>query len=190
MQTFAPFDDVERSLAVLDGARLGKQILEASILLECVLDGTGRYAGHCVTKSWEGCCLSLSLYGTAAAKEDYRRRQRPWETWQDRDAPHRSLISHFDRVQQLCAIGRIKPEMPCWWGMRKIHESHRGHLFRKNPAKYEQFEPWKDVLLLYPVVKNGKVTLVERIEFPKKNMFRKLDGSGVLFRTVWEAGAS
>lgn len=76
MQTFVPFDDLLRTMRVLDRARLGKQRVEAYQILATLLPiptlaGTARlgWRNHPAVKMWRGHETALASYGLAACTE-------------------------------------------------------------------------------------------------------------------------
>ena len=72
MQTFLPYPEFEKSAAVLDRLRLGKQRVEAYQILRSITLVKG-WAYHPIVKMWTGFESSLKLYSNAMVTEWIRR---------------------------------------------------------------------------------------------------------------------
>jgi len=126
MQTFIPFDDVERSVRVLDRQRLGKQRVETLQLLHA-LDPEWPSKGwvhHPAAQMWAGCEGALARYGLACVREWARRGY-------SNEKCEPQLREYAERYPE--------DELPIWWGEPKVHLSHQSNLIRKD---YE-FYRWK-----------------------------------------------
>ena len=129
MQTFLPDSDFKKSLECLDSKRLGKQRVEASQLLNAILDRptkSGRsYKGwknHPITIMWSDYVNALKLYHNLCIDEWVRR-------------GYKNTMKH-----EIIEGDIIMPE---WLGNEKFHSSHRANLLRKNNDYYSQFK-WSE----------------------------------------------
>jgi hypothetical protein len=123
MQTFLPYPDFAKSAAALDYRRLGKQRVEALMLLRIL---TGRAAGkgwanHPATKMWRGHEKALADYALAMI-----------DAWTAR--------GYKDTCRpEILAIRRgLKgpATLPPWFGKRAFHRAHKSNLLRKDPVLY------------------------------------------------------
>ena len=122
MQTFVPYPDAAKSMAVQDNSRLGNQVYREGITLL-----RGGWPNHPAAKMWKGYEQALCYYLLAGVQELSKRNNksyldRPWclelyKFWNtDHDNP-----------------------WPTWWGDDRVHSSHRANLLRKDPVHYGQF---------------------------------------------------
>ena len=116
MQTFVPYDDIERSVHCLDRKRLGKQRLEAFQILRCLRGFSSGWSHHPAVRMHEGYEEFLSLYMNACILEWIKR--------------------GYNNTMQLAKIGTII--VPHWWGS-EIHATHRAALLYKDFEWYSQF---------------------------------------------------
>ncbi len=142
MQTFLPYEDFEDTADCLDYRRLGKQRLEAlGILRE--LDANypeTRWKNHPAVKMWYGYPDILCDYGIAICTEwisrGFRDNQLEEFHW---------LKGHgrfFHHVQHRIGKKRDwnwKDERPEWLGDKRLHDSHRSNLLRKDAEYYGKF---------------------------------------------------
>jgi len=125
MQTFLPYPSFEKSAAVLDRQRLGKQRLEVLNLLETLSGERPGWAHHPATKMWRGHEHALAEYGIAVCEEWIRRGYR------DTTLPRiRTYLARFRDTG-----------LPPWFGSRKFHFSHKSNLVRKLPEHYRRYFP-------------------------------------------------
>jgi len=68
MQTFLPYADFERTAAVLDGPRLGKQRVEVLQICNALHKERGGWVNHPVTRMWRGYEPALVAYGLAIVR--------------------------------------------------------------------------------------------------------------------------
>lgn len=132
MQTFLPYPDYEKSAQVLDDKRLGKQRSESIIILKTLLGmypARGGWPHHPATKMWGGHESALMAYTVAMCTE-----------WRAR--------GHKDTcLDWLCALAKTQGwpleggAPPYWWGLPRLHQSHRSNLLRKLPEHYRCFWP-------------------------------------------------
>ncbi len=132
MQTFMPYASFEVTASLLDDVRLRKQIMETSQILDALTLGSG-YVHHPMTLAWRGHMDGLRMYGKAILDE-YRRRGG-------------TKYIGYDAVFK---ASDPQASMPVWFGNKDFHAGHRGHLFRKDPVKYECFALDAASPLLYP----------------------------------------
>ncbi len=122
MQTFLPYPDFRRSLAILDSKRLGKQRLEAHQLIRVLTTGTGGWSRHPAARMWAGYLNALKLYYNLTLEEWVRRGYR-------------------NRMEKMAIEEEIV--LPPWVGDEAFHAAHRSNLLRKDPVYYGQFG-WKE----------------------------------------------
>ncbi len=118
MQTFLPYPDFRRSLAILDSKRLGKQRLEAHQLIRVLTTGTGGWRRHPATRMWSGYLNALKRYYNLTIEEWVRRGYR-------------------NGMEKMAIEGEIV--LPPWFGDEAFHAAHRSNLLRKDPVYYGQF---------------------------------------------------
>lgn len=121
MQTFLPYPDFARSLAVLDYRRLGKQRVEARTILN-ILEGRtsgGSWAKHPAVLMWQGYEQALRLYLNLCITE-----------WRSRGYVNRMARATVDQARL---------EMPWWLGRAEFHAAHRANLLRKDPDFYGRY---------------------------------------------------
>jgi len=133
MQTFIPFDDIDKCAKVLDYKRLGKQRVEAFQILQAITfiednDLLVLRNGKYVSRAWVNhpCVLMwsenkefLNNYAHTICRE-----------WISRGY-NDNMISRFS------FDNNAKP--PSWWGREDIHKSHRSQLLAKNFTHYSQY---------------------------------------------------
>ena len=124
MQTFLPYQDIDKSLDVLDYRRLGKQRVEAFQLLNVLLDRNTRkgWKNHPICKMWRGYENALKHYLNTSIKK-----------WIERGYNNNMKLED------------IKGEIiyPKWFGNKKFHSSHRSNLLRKDFDFYSKYG-WTD----------------------------------------------
>lgn len=132
MQTFLPYSNFQKSAKSLDDLRLRNQILETGQILKSLTSGGG-HAHHPMTVAWRGHEEALRLYGRAILDE-YRSRDGTGYTgyW--------AIFGDPDQAVSL----------PVWLGDVGYHAGQRGHLYRKDSVKYQQFVGDAESPLLYP----------------------------------------
>ena len=118
MQTFLPYDDLNRSLCCLDYRRLGKQRVEAKQILNALDPNfTSGWRNHPAVLMWSGFEECLKLYHNLSIDEWVRR-------------GYRNNMVQFE-------IGFV--EYPGWFGDEHFHKSHQSNLLRKDPIWYGQY---------------------------------------------------
>lgn len=123
MITFMPVPDYKESARILDYRRLGKQRVEALMILR-ILDRSDRHASwkhHPAVRIWRGYESSLQRYTMAMCKE-----------WIERG--YRSTI-----VPEIETFEFEPGSDPFWLGLPKFHLSHQSNLLRKNYGHYSQY---------------------------------------------------
>ncbi|SFB90782.1 hypothetical protein SAMN04487968_102247 [Nocardioides terrae] len=137
MQTFLPYADFDRSMAVLDRKRLGKQRVEAiQVVRGLVRPGYG-WRHHPAVKMWSGCLEALGAYGLAAT--------RAWVEAGFADTCAGTIradlatagVVHVRGQAELAEAG----ELPDWLGDPDFHRSHQSSLLRKDPDHYGPLFP-------------------------------------------------
>ena len=119
MQTFLPYPDFQRTAAILDSRRLGKQRIEAKHILSVLHDG-GYWEFHPAVRMWRGYEEALALYMDTMIIEWVRR--------------------GYNNTMLLAATSANAPR-PLWLGNTAFHISHQSNLIRKDPAYYRPIFP-------------------------------------------------
>jgi hypothetical protein len=126
VQTFLPYADFDRSAAVLDSPRLGKQRVETLQVLRALELPEYGWVNHPVVRMWRGHAPALVAYGLACVAQ--------WRQRGHADSTE-PMIEEFapgaDR-RTLERLGRLPP----WLGDERLHRSHRAALVRKDPQFY------------------------------------------------------
>jgi hypothetical protein len=129
MITFLPYSDFVKTATCLDYKRLGKQRVEAMMILKILLKMTpeSRWKNHPAVKMWMGHEPALAEYGSVMCDE-WRRRGYidNLGIW----FMARSLGFFLDDIPVI---------MPKWIKSRKFLVSHRSNLVRKLPEHYRKF---------------------------------------------------
>ena len=120
MQTFLPYKSFNESFKVLDYRRLGKQRVEAMLILNVLLGRrkTKGWVNHPATKMWKGYENALKQY-------------------------HNECIEHWvargynNNMEKEVIEGDIV--YPHWLGDDKFHSSHRANLLRKDKEFYSTY---------------------------------------------------
>lgn len=138
MQTFLPYAGFEQSARCLDHRRLGKQRVEAKLILTTLMEG-GDWAHHPAVCMWRGHELVLARYGAAVCEEWVNRGSKDqfWQWFVDVSAN----------------LGLETTDEPSWLGDPALHASHRSNLLRQDPTFYKQYG-WKeppDLPFVWPV---------------------------------------
>lgn len=153
MQTFLPYADFEKSVAVLDYKRLGKQRVETFQVLNILLERTETkgWRNHPVTRMWRGYEAALQTYQNFTLTEWIKRGY-------NNNMPFESIL--------------VEVKMPHWFGDERVHKSHRSNLLKKNWEHYCQYftdqsdiEYYKDFYpdsYFWPVPNTAKTTKKER----------------------------
>lgn len=134
MQTFLPEADFSETAKRLDRQRLMKQRIENLQILKSLagLYGeTGAWRNHPAVKMWRGHEDWLMLYNEAILKEVFLRGYKD------------NTGAEFDRVYDEHFLG-METERPWWLGKPKLHYSHKGRLFEKDPEKYYFYSEYSD----------------------------------------------
>lgn len=119
VNTFLPFPDFAKSLAVLDNKRCGKQRVEAKQLIDALFSGT-KWQNHPACKMWIGYEDALIHYYNLSLDE--------WES--------RGFNNTMPRLEY-----NVDYAKPWWLGWDHFHESHKASLMRKFPDYYsDKFE--------------------------------------------------
>lgn len=123
MQTFLPYPCFERSVAVLDRKRLGKQRLEAHQILGALSGQSTGWKNHPATKMWAGHVGALKVYYNDCLRE--------WE----RRGYYNNLLRYIWIPSDESIVA------PPWFGNEAFHLSHRSNLLRKLPEHYRIYWP-------------------------------------------------
>lgn len=118
MQTFLPYPEFDRSAAVLDRQRLGKQRVEAHQIIRAITLGSG-WSNHPIVKMWTGFENALKLYANVMVEEWIRRGYR--------------------NRMELHDLTGLKVSYPWWLGIEEFHASHRAALLAKDYCYYSKY---------------------------------------------------
>lgn len=149
MNTFLPYADFERTAAVLDNRRLGKQRVEVLQICNALHRESGGWINHPVTRMWRGYEPALVAYGFAIVRR--------WAAQGRADTVGEKLVPHLhgepQRTQAELATRRM---LPPWLGRDDLHCAYRSALVRKDPDFYRPLFPdvvqnVEDVAYVWPV---------------------------------------
>ena len=137
MQTFLPYAEFERSAAVLDVRRLGKQRVEGLQVVRALTYPEYGWKHHPAVRMWEGHEEAVAAYTLAVVDR--------WVGLGFGDTCAASVlvdlaavcIEHVRAQDELSRAG----ELPPWLGDEALHRSHRSALVRKDPAFYRPIFP-------------------------------------------------
>lgn len=133
MQTFLPHPDFERTAAVLDTRRLGKQRVEAMQILRALTRPTYGWKHHPAVLMWQGYEEALGAYAVAICREWCRRGYADTCEVKILDDLAAAAVPAPPRSQAgLGAAGALPP----WLGDGAVHRSHQSALLRKDPSWY------------------------------------------------------
>jgi len=136
MQTFLPYTDLHKSVAVLDRQRLGKQRVETYQILKALLTTQGLHGGwarHPASRMWEGYELALLKYQEETCKEWVDVRGYKDTCW----LKSYNLFNNEDKEKY--AAGDYV--FPSWFGSEDFHKAHQSNLVRKAPEIYGSLFP-------------------------------------------------
>jgi hypothetical protein len=142
MQTFVPINSFSQSAEVMDLRRLGKQIIECQQIFKALsVPGYG-WQSHPAVKMWRGHRGSLLNYTEAFNKE-----------WRIRRGKDHGAYLNLLQIASEHFIDPSEYDMPKWWGVYEVHESHQSNLVRKAPEHYSKYFPnvREDLEYLWPV---------------------------------------
>jgi hypothetical protein len=122
MQTFLPYPEFDKSAAVLDRRRLGKQRVEAYQIIRAITFGGG-WANHPIVKMWLGFEDALKLYSNTMVEEWIRR-------------GYRNSLEIYD-------LNDREVVYPWWLGIDNFHSSHRAALLAKDYGYYSKYG-WRE----------------------------------------------
>ena len=126
MNTFLPYEDFQKSAAVLDMKRLGKQRVEVKqILSVLILQNKKAWAHHPAVLMWKDYERLLAQYGAAVCVE--------WRVRGYKD----TLLPQFEELSR--TLNHCK--RPTWLGDESFHKSHQSNLIRKMPEHYSALFP-------------------------------------------------
>lgn len=137
MQTFLPYADFDRTMAVLDRRRLGKQRVECIQIVRGLTVPDYAWRRHPAVRMWAGWLEALGAYAFAST--------RAWtaaghaDTCADTIAADLAAagVTRVRTQAELAAAG----ELPAWLGDADFHRSHQSSLLRKDPAHYGPLFP-------------------------------------------------
>nr|WP_281174695.1 MSMEG_6728 family protein [Cryptosporangium arvum] len=129
-----PVADFDRSAALLDSARLGKQRVETLQVLRALELPDYGWATHPVVTMWRGRTAGLVVYGLAMV--------RGWRSRGFADSTA-APIAEFapDAAGLTPGEAAAAGLLPSWVGDEAVHRSHRSNLRAKDPAFYGPLFP-------------------------------------------------
>ncbi len=127
MQTFLPYSDFTAVARCLDNKRLVKQAVEGYQILRAHAGLTQGWRNHPATKMWAGHEGYLVAYLDAILDEMQRRGY----STATRDSIHELSRQAFPDIDS--------DVPPPWLKDERVHVTHRGRLYEKNPEHYAQF---------------------------------------------------
>jgi hypothetical protein len=130
IQTFVPFTNNAQSAAALDNKRLNKQLLEGRQIYKILASGqsSGAWVNHPAVKMWRGYENALFKYLNAIKDECVRRGISTEKNWNALTEMHEWNWNRGNNVV-----------MPPWWGDKRVHQSHKNNLYRKDSNHYAEF---------------------------------------------------
>jgi len=115
MQSFLPYASYKDSARVLDRQRLGKQRIEARMIINILEGRSSGWSHHPAVKMWSGYADALKEYYNVICQE-----------WEKRGYQHN--MGYYDLPDTIL--------YPWWLGNKEFHRSHQSKLFYKSPANY------------------------------------------------------
>lgn len=113
MQTFLPFPSSDKSAACLDYRRLGKQRVEAWMILEIILgERQSAWATHPAVTMWEEYPDALAAYGVTCCLE-----------WKARGYIDNLLLRFHGLVRSHDLFGPETAILPPWFGDEDFHRT-------------------------------------------------------------------
>ena len=181
MQVFMPYDSYIKSVQALDDKRLRKQALEATQLLDIILDlpkknGEPRqgWGNHPALLAWKDTPGALLRYLACCIRE-IKSRGFKTDYCEERFEKYQSMISDFHD--------------PVWFGDQEIHSSHRYRLLqkgfeeifkygdsRKTTLKWYLDQGWKEINdpeffdqeCIWPTNINNRPNMIAKYELEQK----------------------
>lgn len=134
MQTFLPYRSFNKSAAILDYRRLGRQRVEVLQILRALHYSDYGWQHHPAVIMWRGRVDALVCYGMVVVAA-WRRRGYADSTG--------ALIAEFASSAGLRSQATLAEagELPPWLGWRPFHRSHQSALVRKDPTWYRRYFP-------------------------------------------------
>jgi len=116
VNTFLPFPDFRLSAKVLDYKRLGRQRVEAMIMINILTNATNKmgWKDHPAVLAWKDNVEALKLYHNIIINE-----------WVSRG---------YNNNMKLYEVNEKNVKMPWWFGTYAYHISHQSNLMRKDPV--------------------------------------------------------
>jgi len=133
MQTFLPEADFQDTAIHLDRKRLVKQSVENLQILKSLsgMYSSGAWSNHPAVKMWRGHEDFLFLYNEAIIKEIILRGYK------------NTTHVQFDEIYKENFLG-LESDTPWWLGNTKVHYTHKGRLFEKDPDHYYFYSDFAD----------------------------------------------
>lgn len=120
MQTFLPYANIYKSLDCLDYRRLGKQRIEAMVILRNITGQPNAWRNHPAVKMWSGYPEALKLYMNMSIK-----------LWIKRGYKNTMQYEKPDFSKKI--------KFPPWFGNKNFHRAHRKALLFKDENYYRYY---------------------------------------------------
>jgi hypothetical protein len=126
MQTFLPYESIDKVVKCLDDKRLGKQRIEAIQIARALLNISEGWKNHPAVKMWKGYEAYLVI--------EYLKKV--MDEWKNRGYKNTKCEIHYEQLIQLIDLKTYKkPE----WLNEKFCISHQSNLLRKKPEYYKKY---------------------------------------------------
>jgi hypothetical protein len=152
VNTFLPFPDFRLSAKVLDYKRLGRQRVEAMIIINILTNATNKlgWKDHPAVLAWKDNVEALKLYHNIIVNE-----------WVSRG---------YNNNMKLYDVNEKNLKMPWWFGTYAYHISHQSNLMRKDPVFYKDFFKLKEDEYDLPYIWPTHLKEEEKIKIRKEIM--------------------
>jgi hypothetical protein len=139
MQTFLPYENIDKVVKCLDNKRLGKQRVEAIQIAQALLGLSDGWKNHPAVKMWKGHEAYLVI--------EYLKKV--MDEWKNRGYKNTKCEIHYEKLIQLIDLKTYKkPE----WLNEEFCLSHQSNLLRKKPEHYEKyFDVQNNLEYIWPV---------------------------------------
>ena len=133
MQTFLPEADFQDTAKHLDRKRLIKQSVENLQILKSLsgMYESGAWKKHPAVKMWRGHEDWLFLYNEAIIRDIILRGYK------------NTTHALFDEIYEENFLG-LESDKPWWLGDHKVHYTHKGRLYEKDPEFYWFYQEFAD----------------------------------------------
>ena len=131
MQTFFPYESVDRIRKLLDYKRLGKQRVEGYQILKTLRGDSTAWKNHPAVKMWRGSEPALLDYTLAMCEE--------WTQRGYTDTLTDKLFEEFGHLIDEPVV------YPAWCRRSDVRYSHKAMLYRKDSEHYSMFKMYEHI---------------------------------------------